>query len=166
MEPPQVIAEGMLDRGAVVGHVKQEMLLASGKIREGAARVRQDHLQVGILIERAGVNKLGREESVLDGGIDAGGERRRPGGAVAAVGIGHAIHLVKDDRQVQRLDAREDRREVWIEDVIVAFDGIGQVHGAHAGLAGDAVQFLQREFGISTGSSMPTTKRSGYFWWT
>ena len=124
MESPQVVPERVLHRGAVVGHVKKEMLLPSCQIRERAARMRQNNLQVRILIERAGVDELGRQERVFDGSVDPGGERRRPGRPVAAVTIGHAIHLVKDDGEVQLLEARENWRKVWIEYVIAPFDGI------------------------------------------
>src|ERR1700682_1699091 len=139
MEPAQVVAERALDRGSVVGHMEQEMLDASGQVGEGAARMRQDDLQVGILVERAGINEFAREKSVFNGSVDPGCERGRPGRPAAAEGVDHTIHLMKNDRIVQFLNARQNRRKAWIEYIVLHFDGIWEVNGAHTGLSGDAV---------------------------
>src|ERR1700694_3100036 len=73
MESAYVVAEGVLDRSSPVSHVKQKMLDAPGQIGERAARMRQDDLEVGILVERAGINEFARQEGVLDGSVDPGG---------------------------------------------------------------------------------------------
>ena len=123
----------------MVGHVKQEMLDASGQVGESSAGMRQDDLQVGIFVERAGVNEFAREKRVFDGGVDPGCERRRPDRSAAAEGVDHAIHLMKDDGIVQFLNARQNGRKAWLEYVVLLFDRIRQVDGAHAGLSGHAV---------------------------
>ena len=56
---------------------------------------------------------------------------------------------MKDDRIVQFLNARKNRRKARIEYIIVPFNGIRQMNGPYAGLSGDAVQFLQSEFGVA-----------------
>ena len=101
--------------------MKQEMLLASCQVGEGAARMRQDDLQVRILVERAGIDEFGRQEGVFDGSVDPRGEGGRPGRSGAAESVDRAIHLMKDNRIVQRLNTRKNRRKAWIEYIIVSF---------------------------------------------
>src|SRR5712691_388871 len=127
------------------------MLDASCKVGEGAASMRQDDLQVRILVERVGIDEFARQKSVFDGSVDSSGEGGRPGRPAASESVGHAIHLMEDDRIVQLLNARKNRRKVGIEYIIVPFDGIRQVDGPHARLSGDAVQLLQGEFGVPDG---------------
>ena len=91
------------------------------------------------------------------------GEVGRPGRPAAAESVGHTIHLMKDDRIVQFLNARKNRRKAWIEYVIAPFDGIRQVDGAHAGLSGDAVQLLQGEFGVANRQLDADDKAVGIF---
>src|SRR5260370_39170480 len=100
------------------------MLLASRQVGEGAARMRQDDLQVRILVERAGIDEFRRQEGVFDGRVDPSGERGRPGCPRAAERVDRPIHLMKDDRIVQRLNTRKNRRKSWIEYLIVLFHGI------------------------------------------
>src|SRR3984893_17567727 len=139
------------------------MLFASCEVGEGAARMRQDDLQVRILVERAGVNKLGRQEGVFDGGVDPSGEGRRPGRPRAAESVDRPIHLMKDDRIVQRLNTRKNRCKAWIEYIIVLFHGIRQVDGPYAGLSGDAVQLLRGEFGVADRQLEGNDKAVGIF---
>src|SRR5579862_7255354 len=110
------------------------MLDASCQVREGAAGMRQDDLQVRILVERAGINEFACQEGVFDGSVDPGGEVGRPGRPAAAESVGLTIHLMEDDRIIQFLNARENRRKAWIEYIVVLFDRIRQVDGPHAGL--------------------------------
>ena len=58
----------------MVIHVKEEMLDASRQVGEGAARMRQDDLQVRIFVERAGIDEFARQEGMFDGSVDPGGE--------------------------------------------------------------------------------------------
>ena len=62
----------------MIGHVIEEMLDASGKVGEGAASMRQNDLQVGILVECAGIDEFARQEGVFGGSVDRGGEVGRP----------------------------------------------------------------------------------------
>ena len=62
----------------MVIHVKQEMLDAPGQVGEGSAGMRQDDLQVRILVERAGIDEFTRREGVFDGSVDPGGEGGGP----------------------------------------------------------------------------------------
>src|SRR5882672_11966020 len=66
MESTQVVPERVFDSGAVVSHVKKKMLDASCKVWESAARMRQDHLQVRILVQRARIDEFARQEGMLD----------------------------------------------------------------------------------------------------
>src|SRR5579863_1521603 len=101
----------MLDRGSVVAHVIQEMLDASRKVGERAPGMRQHDLQVRIFVERARINKFARQEGMLDGGVDPGGKRRRPGRPATAECVDYTIQLMKDDRIVQRLNPSKNRRK-------------------------------------------------------
>src|SRR5579863_9464131 len=88
-------------------------------------------------------------QGMLDGGVDPGGKRRRPGRPATAECVDYTIQLMKDDRIVQRLNPSKNRRKAWIEYIVVLFDGIRQVDGPHAGLSCNAVQFLQGQFGVA-----------------
>ena len=88
---------------------------------------------------------------MVGGRVEPGRQIGRPGNPVAAVIVGHSVHLMKNNREVQFLNAREDRRKIRIDDVIVPFHRVRQMHGAHAGLTRDAVQFLQRQLRIANG---------------
>ena len=70
---------------------------------------------------------------------------------------------MKDDGIVEILNARENRRKAWFEYVIAPFDGIRKVDGTHARLPGDAVQFLQGEFGFADRQLDPDDKTVGLF---
>src|ERR1700680_4450987 len=147
----------------MVTHVKQEMLLASCEIGEGAARMRQDDLQVRILVERAGVNKFGRQEGVFNGGVDPSGEGRRPGSPGAAESVDRPIHLMKDDRIVKRLNTPKNRCKAGIEYIIVLFHGIRKMDGPYAGLSGNAVELFQSEFGVADRQLEGNDKAVGIF---
>src|ERR1700693_1684988 len=147
----------------MVIHVKEEMLDASCKVGEGAASMGQDDLQVRILVERAGIDEFARQEGVFDGSVDPSGEGGRPGRPAAAECVNHTIHLMKDDRIVQFLNARKNRRKAWIEYIVAPFDGIRQVDGPYAGLSGDAVQLLQGEFGVADRQLEGNDKAVGIF---
>src|SRR5208283_2577580 len=116
--------ERAFDGGCVVSHVKQEMLDASCQVGEGAASMRQDDLQVRIFVERAGIDEFACQEGVFDGSVDPGGQVGRPSCPAPAESVDLAIQLMKDDRVVQFLNARKNRRKAGIEDVIVPFHGI------------------------------------------
>src|SRR6478736_5609247 len=119
----------MFDRGSPVTRVKQEMVDASREVGKSAAGMRQYDLQVRILVESAGINEFGCEEGVFDGCVDSRGQ---VGGAVcpaAAERVDLSIHLMKDDRQVQFLNARKDRRKSRIENIVALFDRIRQMDG-------------------------------------
>src|SRR6267378_1742873 len=139
------------------------MLEASCKVGKGAAGMRQDELQVGILVERSGINEFARQEGVFDGSGDPSGERGWPGRPAAAESVDRAIQLMKDDRVVQFLKASKDRRKVCIEYVISPFDGVRQVDGPHAGRSSDAVQLLQGEFGVANRQLDADDKAVGIF---
>src|ERR1700676_3955537 len=118
MESTQVVSEWVLDRSSSVSHVKEEMLDASCKVGEGPAGMRQNDLQIRILVERAGIDEFARQEGVFNGGVDPRGEVGRPRRPASAESVGHTIHLMKDDRIVQLLNARKNRRKAWIKYVI------------------------------------------------
>src|SRR5579864_4105064 len=113
----------------MVGHMKEEMLHTSSQVRKRAAGMWQNDLQVRILVERAGIDQFAGQEGLFDGSVDSRGQVGRPSRSVAAEIVGHTIHLMKDDRIVQLLDARQNRRKAWIEYIIVLFDGIREVDG-------------------------------------
>src|SRR5712691_11034175 len=70
MESTQVVPERVFDRGAAVSHVIKKMLDASCKVWEGAARMRQDDLEVRILVQRSAIDKFACQEAMLDGSVD------------------------------------------------------------------------------------------------
>src|SRR6267378_4450745 len=139
------------------------MLEASCKVGKGAAGMRQDELQVGILVERSGINEFARQEGVFDGSVDPSGERGWPGRPAAAESVDRAIQLMKDDRVIQFLNARKNWRKVCIEYVIAPFDRIRQVDGPHAGRTSNAVQLLQGELGVANRQLDADDKAVGIF---
>src|SRR5215469_4295945 len=98
METPKVVPERVLDRSTSVIHVEKKVLHAPGEIGEGATSMWQNDLQIRILVERAGIDELACQEGVLDRSVDSSGQVRRSHGPAAAKRVGHAIHLVEDDR--------------------------------------------------------------------
>ena len=84
-----------------------------------------------------------------------------PDHAVASIGVGDAIHLMKNNRVAQLLNPRQYRREVRLDDVVVPFHRVWQVNGAHARLSGDAIQFLKSQLRIANGHLEPQHEAVG-----
>src|ERR1700687_3246901 len=108
------------------------MLDPSCQVGEGAAGMRQDDLQVRILVERAGIDEFTRQEGVFDRTVDRRGEGRRPRGPAATERVDLTIQVMKNDWVVQFLNACKNRRKAWIEYIVVFFHGIRQVDGSYA----------------------------------
>src|SRR5579864_5944721 len=100
---------------------------------------------------------------MFDGSVEPSGEVGRPGGPIAAEIVGHTIHLMKDDWKVQLLNTGQNGRKARVEYVVVPFDGVGQMDGPYAGLAGHAVQLLVGEFGVADRQLDADDKAIGIF---
>ena len=143
VESANVIAERVLERSvSSPTHMKKEMLFASCQIGKCAAGMRQDHLQVRILVERSCINEFGREESMFDGSIDPRLEARRPGRPATSESVDISIHLMKDDWKAQFLNASQDGCKARIENVIVLGHGVRQMDRLHAGMPGHAIELF------------------------
>src|SRR5258705_10893252 len=141
MEPPHVRLVRTLRFRPVAAHMILEVLESSRDVGKRAARMRQHDLEPWKLVQRTGADEFGREDRVREAVVETRVRRPLPEQV--------RVQVVKENRVAERLDARQQRRELRLEQVIAVVDGIRQVNGAQARLARHAVQFLQRRVGVA-----------------
>src|SRR4030095_5062171 len=150
MESPEVVTEWALCLQLRRAHVKETVLDAREDERECASAMWQDNLESRKFVEGPGGDELQRRGGVFKREAKPVGDAGRADQTLA-VEVRLAIERMEQERITELLASREDRLEGRLEQVVALLDGVRQVNGPHAGLAGDAVQFLQCHRGVSDG---------------